>query len=260
MTDLATLERAFAAALVARKVDDADVSAFDGAPERVRSRLGLYRGNVQTNAVKALTNAYPVVAKLVGDGFMAGMACAFAAATPSTSGDLNEYGEAFADFISTFPPAAELAYLPDVARLDWCVHRAHYAADAAPLDLAKLAAAPPERMGDLRLVLNPACAVVESDWPLARLWQIHQHDYEGAFDVDWDSAGGSVLVDRPQWLVRARAIDAASAAFLTACVAGVPLADALARAQTADGAFALDLRLAEWAGERVIVDLTLPRA
>ena len=258
MTDLATLERAFAAALVARKVDDADVSAFDGAPERVRSRLGLYRGNVQTNAVKALTNAYPVVAKLVGDGFMAGMACAFAAATPSTSGDLNEYGEAFADFISTFPPAAELAYLPDVARLDWRVHRAHYAADAAPLDLAKLAAVPPERMGDLRLVLNPACAVVESDWPLARLWQIHQRDYEGAFDVDWDAGGGAVLVDRPQWRVRVRAIEAASAAFLTGCVAGAPLADALSRAQAADRAFALDARLAEWVGERVIVDLTLP--
>src|SRR6266542_968985 len=81
MTDLATLERAFAATLVARMVGDADVSAFVGAPERVRARLGLYRGNVQANAVKALTNAYPVVAKLVGDDFMTGLARAFAAAT-----------------------------------------------------------------------------------------------------------------------------------------------------------------------------------
>jgi uncharacterized protein len=259
MTDLAALERAFASALVARDVDDADVSALDGAPERVRARLGLYRGNVQANAVKALTSAHPVVAKLVGDDFMGGVARAFAAATPSTSGDLNEYGEGFADFIATFAPAAELPYLFDVARLDWRVHRVHYAADVAPLDLEKLAAVAPQRMGELRFALNPACSVVESRWPLARLWEIHQHDYEGAFDVDWDAGGGALLVERPHWRVRVRALDTAGAAFLGACRDDASLADALARAQAVDGAFALEPRLAEWVKARVIVDLALPR-
>jgi hypothetical protein len=260
MADLASLERAFASALGARDVADADVSVFEGAPERVRARLGLYRGNVQANAVKALANAYPVVAKLVGDEFFAGAARAFAAATPSTSGDLNEYGERFAAFIAELPPAAELAYLPDVARLEWRIHRAHYAADARAFDPSKLAGVPPERFADVRLMLSPACAIVESPWPLERHWTIHQRDYEGAFDVDWNSGGGAVLVERPHWRVHVRAIDAASAAFLTACVDRAPLADALERAHAIDQGFALDARLAEWVQARVIVDVALPGA
>jgi hypothetical protein len=258
MADLAALERAFADALVARNLDDAEVSAFEGAPARVRARLGLYRGNVQANAVRALANAYPVVAKLVGDEFMTGMARAFAAATPSTSGDLNEYGEGFADFIAAFPPAAELPYLPDVARLEWRVHRAHYAADAGPLDSTKLAATPPERVGELRLALHPACAIVQSKWPLARLWQIHQRDYDGAFEIDWSDGGGAVLVDRPHWRVRVSAIDAASAEFLSACRGGVALADAVDRGQRVHAAFSLETRLAAWVESRVIVACELP--
>jgi hypothetical protein len=260
MTDFASLERSFASALTARDVDAADVSVFDGAPDRVRARLGLYRGNVQANAIKALSNAYPVVAKLVGDDFFGGLARAFAAATPSTSGDLNEYGEGFADFVATFEPAAELAYLSDVALLDWHVHRAHYAADAGPLDLSKLAALPQERFGELRLALHPACALLESRWPLARLWQIHQHDYDGAFDVDWDAGGGAVLVDRPHWRVRANSTDGAGAAFLRACGAGATLAEALGCAQAADADFALEARLAGWVESRVVVDVALPGA
>jgi len=253
MTDLAALERAFAAALAVRDVVDANVSPFEGEPERVRARLGLYRGNVQANAAKALKNAYPVVAKLVGDEFFDGLARAFAAVAPSTGGDLNEYGEAFADFIATFAPAAELAYLPDVARLDWRVHRAHYAADAPALDLASLVQMSADRMAKLRPVLHLACSIVVSPWPLARLWQIHQDDYDGAFDVDWDGRGGAVLVERPRWRVRVRALDDASAAFIEACGSGVSIADALARARFADGAFPLDARLVEWVDARVIV-------
>lgn len=258
MTDLATLERAFATVLTARDVGAADVADFVGAPERVRARLGLYRGNVQANAAKALANAYPVVAKLVGAEFFDGLARRFAATTPSTSGDLNEYGEALADFIVTFAPASELAYLPDVARLDWRVHRAHYAADAPALDLSKVANMSPDRMAELRPVLHPACSIVVSPWPLARLWEIHQNDYDGAFDVDWDAGGGAVLVERPHWRVRALAVDSASAAFLHACRDGASLAESLARALAVDREFALEARLAEWVGRCVVVDWALP--
>ncbi len=254
MGDLAALEHAFAAALVARDVDDADVRAFAGEPERIRARLRLYRGNVQANAAKALCNAYPVVAKLVGDAFFDGLARAFAAATPSTSGDLNEFGEGLADFIAAFAPAAGLAYLPDVALLDWRVHRAHYAADADAIDLSKLANVSAERMGALRPVLHPACSIVESPWPLARLWQIHQHDYGGAFDVDWSAGGGTVLVERPHWRTQVRAIDDAGAEFIGACRDGRSIETALECALAVDKAFALDARLAEWVGAQVIVD------
>src|SRR5437899_8989323 len=93
--DLATLERAFAAMLTTRTIDDADLATFIGSAARARDRLALYRGNVQVNARKALANAYPICARLVGDEFFDGLAFEYAAREPSTSGDLNEYGAGF---------------------------------------------------------------------------------------------------------------------------------------------------------------------
>ena len=49
--------------------------------------------------------------------------------TTSASGGLNELGGHLADFLPAFAPARELPYLADVARLEWLVHKAHYAAD-----------------------------------------------------------------------------------------------------------------------------------
>ena len=179
MADLAMLERAFAAALTTRSVDAADVSMLAGPAERARRRLGLYRGNVQVNASKALGNAYPICAKLVGEEFFAGLAFEYAARAPSSSGDLNEYGAGFAAFLEGFAPVAQVPYLPDVARLEWCIHRAHYAADAPPVDIARLAAVSADRYDALTVALHPACALIESSWPLARLWVVHQPGFDG---------------------------------------------------------------------------------
>ena len=72
---------------------------------------------------------------------------AYVRACPSTSGDLNVYGDAFGEFLAGYPPAADLPYLPDVARLEWAVDEAGRAADrdGSPEGvLAALAGVPPE--------------------------------------------------------------------------------------------------------------------
>jgi len=255
--DLAALQRAFADALTSRSIDAVSVSAFSGPPEGVRRRLGFYRGNVQANGLKALRNAYPICALLVGEEFFDGMACEHGARMPSSSGDLNEYGAAFATFVDGFEPARSVPYLADVARLEWHVHRAHYAADAAAFDVARLAAVPEDRFGELRIALHPACALVESEWPLARLWEVHQPGYEGAFDVDFDAGPHRVLVYRPAFRVLVTALDAGSFAFLSRATAGDSLAAAVASARAVDASFTLDARLAQWVAARVIVDLKL---
>ena len=255
MPDLATLERAFAAALTTRSVDDADVAAFAGSAAQARRRLSLYRGNVQVNARKALGNAYPICAKLVGDEFFDGLAFEYASREPSTSGDLNEYGEGFAAFLDDFAPIVQVPYLPDVARLEWHVHRAHYAADAPALDIARLAMVPADRFDSLAVELNPACALVESRWPLKRLWDVHQPGFDGEFSVDLDAGRERVLVHRPAFRVQVASQDAGSFAFLAAARAGASVGAAFSHAQVADPQFTLDTRLPQWVGDRVIVGL-----
>ena len=255
MPDLASLERAFAAALTTRTIDDADLAMFAGSAAQARDRLALYRGNVQVNARKALANAYSICARLVGDEFFDGLAFEYATREPSTCGDLNEYGARFSAFLESFAPIAQVPYLPDVAQLEWCVHRAHYAADAPALDIAPLAAVPADRFDALPVTLHPACALVESRWPLSQLWDVHQPGFEGEFNIEFDAGPNRMLVYRPAFRVQVASLDAGSFAFLAAARAGVSLGMAFARARDADPDFALDARLRQWVADRLIIGL-----
>ena len=91
-----------------------------------------------------------------------------------------------------FSPAlslrAQLAYLPDVARLEWAWHRAFHAADRAPLALERLAAVPPERYGQVRFRLHPSAQFIASDYPLLRIWEVNQPAYAGEA-----ATGGSLI-------------------------------------------------------------------
>ena len=67
---LARLQADFAAALAADG-DAGFASRLAGEPSLALRRLGIYRRAVEANRRGALRSAYPVVARLVGEGFFA---------------------------------------------------------------------------------------------------------------------------------------------------------------------------------------------
>lgn len=143
------------------------------------ARLAIYHGAVRANWARALAAAYPVVKRLVGDAFFDAAAEAYGMAHPSRSGDLGAFGERFAGFLAAHAPAAGLAYLPDVARLEWAVYESAAAADAAPFDFAALRAVPADRHGAVRLRLHPAVRLLESAHPVLAIWEANQADRDG---------------------------------------------------------------------------------
>ena len=153
-----------------------------------RRGLEAYRRSVLANLAAAVRTTYPVVGAIVGEAFLDAAARRYALGHPSASGDLNAYGSDFGDFLASFPPAASLPYLPDVARLEWLVHSVYGREDAPPQDLSLLAESPPDRWGDLHFRLDPAHAAMASRWPLVRIWEVNQPGYAGDFQVDFDEA------------------------------------------------------------------------
>lgn len=256
MSDYFDLQTRFAEALA-----DYDAGAataqFDGDPERIKRRIALYRGNVLAARHKALAAAYPVTRKIVGEEFFEALARVYMQAHPSVSGDLNEFGGDLAEFLRGFEPAAELAYLPDVATLEWQVHRAHYAANHALLDLAQLMAVAPEQQAALRFTLDPACALLYSLYPIADIWTVHQDNYKGEFDVDFDAGPHYVLVHRPEWRVQVRSLGAGTYALLDTLARGASLGQALETAIGADAKFDLGPALAEALEQKILVDCGL---
>src|SRR5512147_2014157 len=105
MRELAALQARFGSALDAQDAGADALEIFIGGAAQIRNRFGIYRGNTQANAAKAIEAAYPVVAKIVGTEFFTGLAAQYRSRFPSRDGDLNEYGESFADFLADFQPA-----------------------------------------------------------------------------------------------------------------------------------------------------------
>ena len=151
-------------------------------------------------------------------------------------------------------PAQELPYLPEVARLEWRVHGAHYAADHPRLDAARLAAIAEDDYTALRLALNPACALLQSDWPLARIWEVHQPGFGDEFTVDLDAGPSCALVYRPELRVCVIALSNGEQAFLKCAWRGETLGEALNTAMTAEPGFMLDAAFTRWVSDHVIVD------
>jgi len=224
-----------------------------------RRRLDAYRNNVIGTLSAALQSAYPVVARIVGMPFFLEAARQYILATPSESGDLNEFGAAFGDFLAGYPHAANLGYLPDVARLEWLVQAVFYAPDPPPADLGILATMDQDRYGDLRFSASPAHARIDSAWPLGDIWRVNQPDFDGDMAVDF-SHGARLLVIRRNGLVHVDMLDAGEAALLDALARGETLADATARSTDVDPDIDLAAALRKLIGHGVLCHARLADA
>lgn len=186
-------------------------------------RIMVYRSNVLANLHDALAAAYPVVRRLVGDAFFGELAAQFARAHPSRSGDLHRYGAELAEFVARYAPARGLAYLADVARLEWAVAQAFHAADARAFDYAGLAAVPAAERPALRLALEPAARLIASGHPIVAIWEANQPGRDGTPEVV--DGGDLALVHRELFTPRVVRLSASEWTFLTAIAAGRTLGD-----------------------------------
>jgi len=255
MHALLELQRSLGAALAQPGGVALPAPLFRGSRDETPARLAVYRGNVYGNRAKALAAAYPIVRKIVGGDFFDAMAREYARVYPAASGDLNEYGARLTEFVAAFPHTQDLPYLPDVARMEWLAHRAYYAGDGAAFDSARLAGLPSSRYAQLHPALAPACALLASDWPLARIWTVHQDDFEGGIDIDLDAGPDRVLIHRPHWRVQVLALGPGDYRLLESALAGATLGRALEAAVEDDPAFDPAAGLARWVEVGVIVDL-----
>lgn len=233
---LRDLQAAFAAHLV--EGGPADLLAevvSDTIP--AAARLRVYRHHVFASLGAALAANFPTVQAVVGADFFRGLARAFIGQSLPSQPVLAEYGAAFAGFIANNGPA-DLPYLADVARLDWALNLAFHAPAGDRLSPVDLAAIPPERLPSLHLVLAPGAALIESAFPLDRIWSASQPDAPEA-TVDLSSGGVHLLVMRRADDAAFAALTVGEAAFVAGLVRGESLEAASHAALRADAAVEL---------------------
>jgi len=250
---LERIQTDFAAALAEAGAGAALLPALVAGDERVLDRLALYRGNVSAAWEKALANAYPVVRALVGDEFFGGLARAYVRAHPSVSGDLNQFGARFGEFIGAFEHTQSLPYLGDVAALEWRVHVAHYAADPVALTRERIGALPPDELLMARFALHPACAWLRSRFPVASIWLAHQPQATIGLPDSLDRSELALVV-RPRWRVEVLASSAGELAALARLGEGADLEEAITAGLQAEPGFGFPKALVRWLDYGIIVE------
>jgi uncharacterized protein (UPF0276 family) len=247
---LAASQQQFAGALLDASQAGPVLAQFKG--EHVEHRFALYRGNMSATWSKTLAAAYPVVKMLMGEEFFGGLSQAYGRAHPSDSGDLNRFGAHFAEFLQFFPHVADYPYLPDMARLEWALHRAHYAPSAEAVTTQQLAALTPEQMEAAQLELHPAVQLIASEWAIIPLWQAHQPDSEVGFPENMATASHG-LVTRAEWQAQMLPLSRASHAALSVLKEGGDFGAALDAAFDMDEDFDVAANLQLWLAHALIV-------
>jgi hypothetical protein len=129
-----------------------------------------YSANGQALAGRALTAAYPVVTQMLGQDSFASLASYFWQQHPPRHGDMAQWGSELADFLQLTPQLADEPFLGDVARVEWALHGASTACDAAP-DLPSFALL--SQPDSVTLQLSPGFYLLASNYPVVSL--IHAH-------------------------------------------------------------------------------------
>ena len=211
---------------------------------RVQRGLSAYRANAQALAERSLAACYPKLQALIGEANLARIAADLWRAHPPVRGDLAQWGAGLAAFLHELPQLHELLaehpYLPDVAALEWLLHQAQSAADAA------LAAESFQWLAEhdpqcLALQFSAGCAVLRSAYPVCAIWQLHdarsRESHTAARQSISQAQAQTALVWRQGMRPCVRALPPAEAALIQSSLAGYSLSKAM------DEALALDAQL-----------------
>lgn len=208
----------------------------DGLPSQ--RRFNVYRNNVVAGLTSTLRDAYPAVARIVGDEFFAAMARIYVAVQPPRSPIMLDYGSTFPDFIESFEPAGSVPYLADVARIERAWVEAYHCADVEPLDPAVFTRIAAEDLLNIRVFLHPSWRLVRSAFPAVSIWQVNVSD-EPVGEINFEHGGENAFVIRSGAHVEVRPLRSSAVHFVESLAAGATVIEAMKAAMNKDYAFDL---------------------
>lgn len=230
LDDLARLQLAFAVQMDCAEPCAAPMAPWLDADERTTRRLARYGDALRQRRERSLVLVFPVLAGLVGELFFGRLSNAYGGMYPSRNGDLARFGVDLATFIDAWPAARKLAWLADLARLEWSLHEVHGAPDARPLAADDLRDADPADVDSWPLRLHPAAVPHASDWRTVDLWRAGKFPRQDALAPTLQGATHAI-VHRDVWTPTVREVAPPEWAGLSALARVATLGEALLAAQ-----------------------------
>ncbi len=163
-------------------------------PER---SFAIYADSITECLANAMREKFPVCQALVGEDCFNHLIYKYIEVTPALTPSLFGYGDEFAEFITEFSMANQVAYLPDVCRLEWAWLQSYYGADMHVFDVSALMNVSEEEQNNIIFSLPRNSTLLQSDYPIDEIWYVNQADYSDEPYVDLDMGGVDLLVWRP---------------------------------------------------------------
>ena len=234
----------------------AELILDDGiAPDR---RIQIYRNNYRLGALAAMQATYPVVERLGGADWFAQSVAKFQQMHPSQSGDLQNLGAGYPQFLQGELANTDYLYFGDVAALEWCYQLVLTAHERGPVDIALLHAVAPQDYERLRFVPRPALRLVDSAFPIFAIWHANQPTAPTDAVIRLDTGGSRVLLIRRKDHVELRELARGPFELLRQFQFGVPLGAAAVAAAAQIEEFDLTTCLREILGLEAIADILKP--
>lgn len=257
---LAALQRWLAAQILAP--DGPPAQALDELITRppagdLVQRLALYRDCYPARIESALTDTYPALIHLIGAGACHALAHRYARflaeAPPPHSYNLNDAGDRLPSFLVGDALAADLPFLPDLARLEWAVAVAFHTREREPFDTRTLASWSFDDFACTRLRFQASLAVVRSAWPIVELWEARETPV-AEIDLDLRDCPQVALVHRRGLDVVCRVAEPLEADCLERLCLGQLLGDVAAFLEGCGAEGAMAGWFAAWSTAGLIVD------
>ena len=254
MLSLRDAQTAFCAAI--RSGDSsalADLILDDGIPPD--RRIQIYRNNYRLGALATMQATYPVVERLGGTDWFAQSVATFQQLYPSQSGDLQNLGMVYPQFLRGDLANTDYRYFGDVAALEWSYQLVLTAEELSPVDIGLLHAVAPRDYESLKFVPRPALRLVESVFPIFAIWHANQPTAANESAIRLDAGGSRVLVIRRQDHVELREMAQGPFELLRQFQLGKPLGVAATAAAAQIEEFDLTTCLRELLGLETIADI-----
>lgn len=222
---------------------------LNGQAEQTERGIHVYQANAAVLAERTLSSTFPVLAQLIGTTSFEPLARYFWRQHPPQRGDMGQWGEPLAEFLDAAPQLANEPFLGDVARVEWALHRAACAADAA-LNAASFSLLSEDSPQPVSLAVSPGAYTLESRYPVTSIINAHLSSEPTLAEVaEWlrIGRGEHALVWRQGFKPRVRTSSAAECALINGLLQSLSLDAALSLALIQDPAFDFNT----WLGQAV---------
>lgn len=219
-------------------------------------QLGVYSKDYYARLVSALALTFVTVEKVLGwDAFFA-LAKNFIRKHPSTSYNINHFGERFPKFLSSSDFIKNKPFLPDLAQLEWSIDESFHALDQRSFDPNTKANLDPSLWENAILKFQPSVKLLTSPWSFWNFWRNRKNKNFDFQTTPVKQKTTYILIYRTQDQVFSQTIDELEHQTLSSLLLGQPLGKVCESLAPLDQNLPITDWFAKWSSFGMIRDCT----